>query len=96
MSTTKFDVEKFDRKIKSFYLWQVRMHAILVQNGVQKALGVRPDGMMDTKWGEIDKKARSVIQLSLANEVLREVISEKTTKSLWENLESLSEKDSDE
>ena len=88
MSTTKFDVEKFDRKI-NFSLWQVRMRAILVQNGVQKALDVRPDGMTDTRWEDIDEKARSAIQLSLANEVLREVISEKTTKALWEKLESL-------
>ena len=95
MLTIKFDVEKFDRKI-NFSLWQVRMLAILVQNGVQKALGVRPDGMKDTMWEEMDEKARSTIQLSLTNEVFWEVISEKTTKSLWENLESLSEKDSDE
>ena len=95
MLTIKFDVEKFDRKI-NFCLWQVRMLAILVQNGVQKALGVRPDGMKDTMWEEMDEKARSTIQLSLTNEVFWEVISEKTTKSLWENLESLSEKDSDE
>ena len=88
MSTTKFDVEKFDRKI-NFSLWQVRMRVILVKNEVQKALGVRANGMTDTRWEEIDEKARSVIQLSLANEVLREVISEKTTKALWEKLESL-------
>ena len=66
MSTTKFDVEKFDRKI-NLSLWQVRMRAILVQNGVQKALGVRPDGIMNTRWEEIDEKARSTIQLSLAS-----------------------------
>ena len=95
MLTIKFDVEKFDRKI-NFSLWHVRMLAILVQNGIQKALGVRPDGMTDTRWEEMDEKARSTIQLSLTNEVFWEVISEKTTKSLWENLESLSEKDSDE
>ena len=64
--------------------------AILRDNGVQKALGVRPDSMTDNKWEEIDEKARSTIQLSFANEVLREVISEKTAKSLrWEKLESL-------
>ena len=46
MSTTKFDVEKFDRKI-NFSLWQVRMRAVLVQNGVHQALDVRPNDMMD-------------------------------------------------
>ena len=65
------------------------MHAILVQNGVQKALRVRPDGMTDTRWEEIEEKARSAIQLSMENKVLRVVISEKTTKALWEKFESL-------
>ncbi|KAL5766374.1 hypothetical protein ACOSP7_016991 [Xanthoceras sorbifolium] len=37
MLTAKFEVVKFDRKI-NFTLWQVWMHAVLVQSGVQKAL----------------------------------------------------------
>ncbi|KAL5781745.1 hypothetical protein ACOSP7_006774 [Xanthoceras sorbifolium] len=89
MSTAKFEVVKFDRKI-NFTLWQVRMRAVLVQSGVQKALkGVKPADMKDADWEDIDEKARSAIQLSLSDEVLREVISEKTTKELWEKLESL-------
>ncbi|KAL5764810.1 hypothetical protein ACOSQ2_017404 [Xanthoceras sorbifolium] len=89
MSTTKFEVMKFDRKI-NFTLWQVRMHAVLVQSGVQKALkGVKPSDMKDADWENIDEKVRSAIQLSLSNKVLREVSSEKTTKALWEKLESL-------
>ncbi|KAL5839337.1 hypothetical protein ACOSQ4_011945 [Xanthoceras sorbifolium] len=89
MSTAKFEVVKFDRKI-NFTLWQVRMCAVLVQSGVQKALkGVKPADMKDADWEDIDKKARFAIQLSLFDEVLREVISEKTTKALWEKLESL-------
>ncbi|KAL5789775.1 hypothetical protein ACOSQ2_004663 [Xanthoceras sorbifolium] len=89
MSTAKFEVVKFDRKI-NFTLWQVRMRTVLVQSGVQKALkGVKPADMKDADWEDIDEKARSAIQLSLSDEVLREVISEKTTKALWEKLESL-------
>ncbi|KAL5768311.1 hypothetical protein ACOSQ2_015094 [Xanthoceras sorbifolium] len=89
MSTAKFEVVKFDRKI-NFTLWQVRMRAVLVQSGVQKALkGDKPADMKDADWEDIDEKARSAIQLSLSDEVLREVISEKTTKALWEKLESL-------
>ncbi|KAL5854514.1 hypothetical protein ACOSQ4_004316 [Xanthoceras sorbifolium] len=89
MSTAKFEVVKFDRKI-NFTLWQVRMRAVLVQSGVQKALkGNKPANMKDADWEDIDEKARSAIQLSLSDEVLREVISEKTTKALWEKLESL-------
>ncbi|KAL5765298.1 hypothetical protein ACOSQ2_017892 [Xanthoceras sorbifolium] len=89
MSTAKFEVVKFDRKI-NFTLWQVRMRAVLVQSGVQKALkGDKPADMKDADWEDIDEKARSAIQLSLSDEVLREVISKKTTKALWEKLESL-------
>ena len=89
MSTAKFEVVKFDRKI-NFTLWQVRMRTVLVQIGVQKALKcVKPADMKDADWEDIDEKARSAIQLSLSDEVLREVISEKTTKALWEKLESL-------
>ncbi|KAL5790253.1 hypothetical protein ACOSQ2_005141 [Xanthoceras sorbifolium] len=89
MSTVKFEVVKFDRKI-NFTLWQVRMRGFLVESGVQKALkGDKPADMKEADWEDIDEKARSAIQLSLSDEVLREVISEKTTKALWEKLESL-------
>ena len=37
MSTMKLDIEKFDRSV-NFGLWQVKMKAILIQNGVQKAI----------------------------------------------------------
>ncbi|KAL5788067.1 hypothetical protein ACOSP7_005016 [Xanthoceras sorbifolium] len=45
--------------------------------------------MKDADLEDIDEKACSAIQLSLSDEVLHEVISEKTTKALWEKLESL-------
>ena len=34
---TKFDILKFDGKI-SFHIWKVQMMAILMQNGLKKAL----------------------------------------------------------
>ena len=37
MSTMKLDIEKFDRSV-NFGLWKVKMKAILIQNGVQKAI----------------------------------------------------------
>ena len=67
MSTMKFDIEKFDRSV-NFALWQVKMKAILIQNGVQKAIdGVDklPKGMIAMRWEEIDTKALSTIQLCL-------------------------------
>ena len=53
MTSIKLDFEKFDRN-QNFGLCQVKMKAILVQHGVQKALdGVNkmPQGMTTTKWG---------------------------------------------
>ncbi|KAL5857444.1 hypothetical protein ACOSQ3_004902 [Xanthoceras sorbifolium] len=89
MLTTKFEVVKFDRKI-NFTLWQIRMRAVLVQIGVQKALKCdKPVDMEYTDWEDIDEKARFAIHLSLSDEVLREVISKKTTKALWDKLKSL-------
>ena len=91
MATMKLDIEKFDRSV-NFGLWQVKMRAILIQNGVHKAIdGVEkmPEGMSASRWEEIDSKALLAIQLCLCNEVLREVVKETTTKGIWEKLESL-------
>ena len=87
----KLDIKKFDRS-DNFGLWQVNMKAILIQNGVQKAIdGVEKmhEGMTTTRWKEIDTKALWTIQLCLFNEVLREVVKETTTKGILEKLESL-------
>ena len=91
MPTMKLDIEKFDRNV-NFGLWQVKMRAILFENGMYKAIdGVdkMPEGMTVVRWEEIDSKALSAIQLCLSNEVLREVGKETTTKGIWEKLESL-------
>ncbi len=64
MSSMKLDIEKFDNSV-NFGLWQVKMKAILIQNGVHKALeseDKKPIGMSDTKWEEMDAKALSAIQ----------------------------------
>lgn len=89
--STKFDIEKFDGKI-SFAIWRVQMQAVLIQNGLKKALdgkSKKPATMTEDQWVEIDEKALSVIQLCLSREVLREVIKEKSAESMWTKLESL-------
>ena len=51
MSTMKLDIEKFDRNM-NFGLWQAKMRAILIQNGMHKAIdGVdkMPEGMNAAK-----------------------------------------------
>ena len=48
-----------------------------------------PEGMITTRWEEIDTKALLTIQLCRSNEVLRELVKETTTMRIWEKLESL-------
>nr|CAD1833871.1 unnamed protein product [Ananas comosus var. bracteatus] len=89
--TTKFEIQKFDRT-NSFALWQVKMRAILTQQGLQKALLGKEkmsDSLTAEQKEEIDDKALTAIQLCLSDEVLREVLDEKTAAGLWLKLESL-------
>jgi hypothetical protein len=84
MLTIKLNIEKFDRNT-NFSLWHVKIKAILIQNGVHKALEGderKPIGLSEAKWEEMDAKAFSAIQFSLSNEVLREVVEEVTSKGI--------------
>ena len=68
----KFDIEKFYGN-SNFSLWQVRMIAILTQNGLKKPLlgkAKKPTAMSDEEWEDLDDKALSAIQLSFSNDVL--------------------------
>ena len=91
MTITKTYVEKFDRNM-NFGLWQMKMKAILVQDGAHKALlgkEKKPEKMTDDQFDDMDEKACSCIILNLTDQVIREVAGEKTAKSLWDKLESL-------
>ncbi|KAK6791798.1 hypothetical protein RDI58_010879 [Solanum bulbocastanum] len=91
MSTTKFDIEKFDGKF-SFSIWKIQMKDVLTHNGLKKALAQKskkPDSMNDEQCEELDEKELSSIQVSLSKEVLWEVFRETTAASLWLKLESL-------
>ncbi|URE07419.1 ABC-2 type transporter [Musa troglodytarum] len=91
MIITKIVIEKFDRNI-NFGMWQLKMEAILVQNGVDLALhGVEKilDGTSKEDLAGMDKKARSSIILNLFDEVLQEVATETTAKNMWDKLKAL-------
>lgn len=87
METSKIGVEKFDGII-NFTLWQSKMKAFLVQQGLKKALGKKPEEMVDEKWEEIDEKGLATIQLCLSNEVLSGLLDQTTTSGLWSKLAS--------
>ena len=89
MSAIKFDIQKFDGVI-NFSMWQIRMNAILIQNGLKKALLGRekkPQDMKEETWQELNEKALTAIQLCLADEVLDKFSTEKTASSLWKRLQ---------
>jgi hypothetical protein len=68
------------------------MHDLLVQQGVVKALlgkSKKPTTITDEDWGEIDARALSSIRLCLADDVMFNIVAEKTAVGLWMKLESL-------
>ena len=76
----------------NFSTWCIQMIVILIQHGMKKALGgksSKPVTMTNEQWNELDEKALSAIQLCFSEDILREVIKEETTSSLWLKLQGL-------
>ena len=91
MTVTKTSIDKFDRNV-NFGMWQLKMEAILVQDGCEIALdGVekKPADLTSEKFTDLDKKARSGIILNLSDEVLQEVAGETTAKGMWDKLKAM-------
>ncbi|KAK1661169.1 hypothetical protein QYE76_049328 [Lolium multiflorum] len=92
MSSLKFDQPQLDYTTR-FSLWQVKMREILTQSSnLDEALD--GFGKKDAKtWTDDekrkDRKAFSLIQLHLSNNILQEVLSEKSSAALWLKLESI-------
>jgi len=65
---------------------------LLVQYGLHKTLqekSTKPTGMSNKDWEKMDLKAVRTIQLSLADEVMYNVMDEETATELWSRLETL-------
>ena len=68
------------------------MYDLLVQQGVAKALlgkYKQPYTMTNDEWSDLDERALSGIRLCLADDVLFNIVSEKTATGLWTKLEKL-------
>lgn len=90
MTGTKYEIEMFSGK--NFSLWQTRMKDLLIQQGVQKALlGIskKPEKMSAEDWEEMDAKAASAIRLHLSDEVIHNVLDQKSAEGIWNSLEKL-------
>ena len=58
MGGSKLEIEKFDRSI-NFGLWNLKMNAILVQNGLDEAmLGIKkkPSDMLEGDFQKLERK----------------------------------------
>ena len=91
MASMKYDIPLLDRNTR-FPLWQVKMRDVLIQMDLHKALlGLEK---MPASWTEEEKemkdlKALSQIRLHLSNDVLQDVLKEKSAAALWLKLEQL-------
>ncbi|CAD6232026.1 unnamed protein product [Miscanthus lutarioriparius] len=92
MASMKFDLLLLDYKMR-FALWQVKMRAILAQSSdLDEALdgfGGKGQKSWTAEEKRKDRKALSLIQLHLHNDILQEVLQEKIAAELWLKLESI-------
>ncbi len=92
MASIKYDLSLLDYKTR-FSLWQVKMLAVLTQSSdldeALESLGKRKKDEWTTEEKRKDRKALSLIQLHLSNDILQEVLQEKTAAELWLKLESI-------
>nr|GEX86320.1 retrovirus-related Pol polyprotein from transposon TNT 1-94 [Tanacetum cinerariifolium] len=86
--TTRFDIKKFDGK-NDFGLWQIKMRALMVQQGCDAALETLPADMKACEKAALMKKAYSNLILCLKDRVLQEVTKEITDAGIWTKLTSL-------
>ena len=64
-------------------------HATGTQPTRTQTMSTPPVGMSKEDWEKLDRRARSTIQLCLANSVLLNVSGESTAKELWDKLGNL-------
>ena len=89
--SVKFEIEKFNGK-NNFKIWKVKMHNLLMQQGVVKVLlgkAKQSVTITDDDWDEMDARALSAICLCLVDDVMFNIVSEKIAISFWTKLESL-------
>jgi hypothetical protein len=82
--SVKFEIEKFNGK-RSFEIWKVKMHDFLVQQGVVNVLVgklKKPTSIIDEEWEKIDVRELSGICFCLADDVIFNIVTEKTTVGL--------------
>jgi hypothetical protein len=62
---------------------------VLIQLGSHKALKENISNMENEKWEKLDLRASSTICMSLAKNILANVLGTSSTKELWEKVEGI-------
>ena len=93
MASTKYDLPPLDYKTR-FSLWQVKMRAVLAQSqDLDEALEDFGKKKKEDEWTaeekRRDRKALSLIQLHLSNDILQEVLQKNHAAELWLKLKSI-------
>ncbi|VFQ81831.1 unnamed protein product [Cuscuta campestris] len=83
----KFRIEKFDGI--DFSWWKMQIEDLLVQKDLDVVLGDKPEKMSDADWASLDRKAMSVIRLSLTKNVAFNILKEKTAKGIMDALSNI-------
>ncbi|VFQ77420.1 unnamed protein product [Cuscuta campestris] len=72
----------------------MQIENLLVQKDLDVVLGDKPEKMSDADWAGLDRKAMSVIRLSLTKNVAFNILKEKTAKGIMEPMSNMYEKPS--
>ncbi|KAG8501431.1 hypothetical protein CXB51_003755 [Gossypium anomalum] len=91
MVSLKYVISLLDRNTR-FALWQIKMQAVLAQMDLEDALlGIdkMPSTLTDEEKKRKDRKALTQLHLHLSDEILQDVMKEKTAAVLWKMLEQI-------
>ncbi|KAG8488618.1 hypothetical protein CXB51_016586 [Gossypium anomalum] len=91
MASLKYEIPLLDRNTR-FALWQINMQAVLAQMDLEDALlGIdkMPSTLTDEEKKRKDRKALTQLHLHLSNEILQNVMKEKTVAALWKRLKQI-------
>ncbi|KAG8491014.1 hypothetical protein CXB51_014181 [Gossypium anomalum] len=91
MASLKYEIPLLDRNTR-FALWQIKMQAVLAQMDLEDALlGIdkMPSTLTDEEKKRKDRKTLTQLHLHLSNEILQDVMKEKTAAALWKRLEQI-------
>ena len=92
MGVGKIPIEKFDGVDLGY--WKMQIEDYLYRFGLHQPMGEKPKDMNDDEWKLLDRKAMSVVRLSLSRNVACHTLKSTTTMEMLKTLSDLYEKPS--